>query len=142
MEVSDVLAFLAGRWSVERSIEDSRSGQAAAFAGQAGFIPEQEGRLVLEEEGGLSYAGHSGPARRRLVYEGVENGMAMVYFAGGRFFVDLDLRGGAWRAVHDCGADRYEIVTAVRSSREVEELWRVRGPSKRYDALTLLRRLL
>jgi hypothetical protein len=56
-------------------------------------------------------------------------------------YVDLDLRSGTWRSLHPCAEDHYEIVTVVRSPDEVEERWRVRGPAKDYEAVTMLRRL-
>lgn len=65
----------------------------------------------------------------------------LLHFSDGRPYVELDLRSGAWQAVHDCGADRYEIETVVRSASTIEERWRVRGPAKDYTALTTLTRV-
>ena len=65
----------------------------------------------------------------------------MLYRPGRQPYVDLDLTGGAWDAVHPCGADRYEISTVVRSPDVVQEYWRVQGPEKDYTAVTTLRRV-
>jgi hypothetical protein len=81
------------------------------------------------------------PARRRLELRARDDGGVTLEFADGRPFVDLDLSTGTWCATHDCGADRYELTTWVRSPATVEERWCVRGPAKRYDAVTTLARL-
>ena len=65
----------------------------------------------------------------------------MLYLTDGTPFVDLDLRSGTWRSVHLCGEDHHEIVTVARSLGEVEERWRVRGPTTNYDAVAILRRV-
>jgi hypothetical protein len=44
------------------------------------------------------------------------------------------------RHTHPYGADHYEIPTVVRSPSEIEERWRVRGPTEDYDAVATLRR--
>jgi hypothetical protein len=156
MVVTDTLEFLLGTWTVDRSIEDHRSGISGHFRGTAVFAPaegepgvEAEGamaagsvavaRASFLETGELTYGGHATPARRGLDYIG-RDGAALLYFTDGRLYIDLDLRAGAWRAEHLCSADRYEVRTVVRSRDQVREEWRVRGPGKDYDATTTLRR--
>ena len=68
-------------------------------------------------------------------------GAVMLYRPARQPYVDLDLTGGAWDAVHPCGADRYEVSTVVRSRDVVQEYWRVQGPDKDYTAVTTLRRV-
>jgi len=153
METVDTVGFLLGTWRLSRSIEDHRSATRGAFTGtarltdgaSAGGAVRPAGRTTrlahYEEEGELRFGSYRGAARRELGYERLESGAAMVYFADGRPFVDLDLTAGTWRSGHRCGEDDYEIVTVVRSPTMVEERWRVRGPEKDYDAVTTLARL-
>jgi hypothetical protein len=153
MVVSDTLSFFVGTWTVERSIDDHRSGISGHFQGQALLVagPGAEAarpgaaaaplaRASYQETGELRFGAHAGPARRGLDYVR-QGGAVMLYFTNGRPYVDLDLRSGTWRAEHPCAADLYEVTTIVRSPDELQELWRVRGPDKNYDATTTLRRV-
>jgi hypothetical protein len=147
MEIPDTVGFLLGTWDVDRSIADHRSLVSGSFRGTAVVAAEPRpgpgggSRARYEETGELRFGSHAGPASRRLEYAAARDGGAVsVRFADGRPFVDLDLGGGRWQAVHQCGADRYELTTVVRSHDVVEERWRVRGPAKDYDAVTTLTR--
>lgn len=147
MVINDTLGFLAGRWNLARSLQDHRSGIAGSFEGTAVLAEAQPGtrwpagaRAYYRETGELRFGYHRGPAQRSLACTRLDNGAVMLHFAGGRPFIDLDLRNGLWRAAHPCGDDYYEITTFVRSRDVVHEHWRVRGPAKDYDAIaTLLR---
>jgi len=150
MATLDTIGFLLGTWSVTRSIEDHSSGTSGAFTGtatlteateQPAFSSAPSGRARYEEAGELRFGSYRGPAQRTLDYERLENAAAMVYFADGRPFVDLDLGAGEWTSSHRCGEDNYEIGTTGRAHTGVEERWRVRGPAKSYDAFTTLVRL-
>lgn len=136
----DTFRFVLGTWSVERSLEDRRTGTCGSFVGSATVVEVTDGRARYAEEGELCLGAHRGLARRRLLYARRDAASVMAYFADGRPFVDLDLRTGVWRSVHDCGADRYEITTVVREAGVMQERWRVRGPDKDYDAATTLTR--
>ncbi len=138
-QIADTLSFLLGQWDLSRSIQDHRSGTHGLFSGRA-VLTATAGRARYDEEGELSYGAHHGPASRHLEYARLDDASVFLYFSNGRPFVDLDLRTGAWRSTHDCGADRYEIETVVRSDRVVHEYWRVRGPDTSYDAVTTLLR--
>jgi hypothetical protein len=147
MVVTDTLGFLVGTWTVDRSVEDHRSGISGCFQGTAVLagIPAEDGaegvaRASYHESGELRFGAHTGPASRRLEYVRL-GGAVMLYFADGRPYTDLDLRPGAWRGEHQCVADHYDVRTVVRSQDELHEVWRVRGPDKDYDAATTLRRL-
>jgi hypothetical protein len=146
MQISDTLDFLLGTWDLERSIEDHRSGIRGVFSGSAALVAAGQswssvaGRARYDESGELSFGTHVGPASRYLEHARRDTGSVMLYFADGRPFVDLDLRRGQWRSIHDCGDDRYEIVTMARSHDVVQEYWRVRGPGKSYSAVTTLLR--
>ncbi len=80
-------------------------------------------------------------ASRSLLFERLGNASVMMLFVDGRPFVDLNLQTGEWRSVHPCVDDVYEMTTTVRSQNVVREQWRVTGPSKDYEALTTLTRL-
>jgi hypothetical protein len=120
-------ALLAGRWTVERTLEDAALG-AGTFTGEAVFGPEGDG-LLWREEGRLRLGAYDGPAARtlRIVPDG--SGW-LVRFADGRPFHPLDLREGACAVAHPCGEDRYEGVYRVIGPDELDIRWRVRGPAK------------
>jgi hypothetical protein len=146
MAVIDTLEFLVGAWTVDRSIEDHRSGISGSFLGSAvlaGIAGQDDAsaiaRASYHETGELRFGAHAATAWRRLEYVRC-GGAVLLYFTDGRPYTDLDLRSGAWRGEHQCVADHYEVRTLVRSQDELLELWRVRGPDKDYDATTTLRR--
>lgn len=148
VEVDDTLEFLLGTWALTRSIEDLGSGARGLFVATAAVVATQRAeaagvvrRARYGESGVLRVGSYAGTASRRLDYARGGAGAVTVSFPGGAEFLELDLRSGRSRGVHCCGSDRYEIVTTVRSPSVVEERWRVRGSSKRYDAVTTLTRL-
>jgi Family of unknown function (DUF6314) len=148
MKVVDTLNFLLGQWALERFFTDHRSGTDGRFEGSATVTPSSSGlgagvgpRAHYEEVGTVYFGRHEGPASRSLELVRRESGVVMLYFTDGKPFVDLDLRSGEWRSAHPCGEDHYEILTLVRSPSEIEEHWRVRGPTEDYDAVATLRRL-
>jgi hypothetical protein len=140
--VPDTLAFLRGRWRLERLLDDQRSGVRGTFTGDAEFAAtEDPAALRYEERGELRLGDHTGPARRALLLRGLPDGAVDVRFADGREFYVLDLRSGHWTARHDCGADDYVVSYLVRAAGWLEERWHVTGPSKAYETVTNLRRL-
>lgn len=148
VDVADTLSFLLGTWSLERSLEDHRWARTGSFSGNAVMTATRaDGASGLVERahycetGELRFGTHIGPSSRQLEYRRLGRGAAMVHFAGGRPFIQLDLRPGTCRRIHRCGEDRYEITTHVRSESLVQELWRVRGPAKDYAATATLIRL-
>jgi Family of unknown function (DUF6314) len=147
MEIDDTFSFLLGRWTLERVLTDHRSGTDGRFGGTAVIAQAQSGqkgpldpRARYDEDGTLRFGRHTGPASRHLELVRLESAAVMFYLADGTPFVDLDLRGGTWRSIHSCGEDHHEIVSVARSLSEVEEHWRVRGPTTNYDAVAILRR--
>jgi hypothetical protein len=142
MRVTNTLAFAAGHWRIERVLEDHRSGTGGRFAGRAALTgPDLPGGpLQYLETGELRFGTHTGPATRALRYQGLPDGTVDVGFADGHHFYRLDLRGGLCTAVHQCGADRYEITYLVLGDDQMEERWRVRGPDKDYRATATLTR--
>jgi hypothetical protein len=142
MRVSNTLAFAAGHWRIERVLDDHRSGTQGRFAGQAVLTePDLPGEsLRYLETGELRFGTHVGPATRALRYQGLPDGTVDVRFADGHLFYRLDLRSGRCAAVHQCGADRYEITYLVLADDQMEERWRGRGPDKDYQATATLTR--
>ncbi len=142
MPVPDTLAFLRGRWRLERRLDDHRSGVRGTFTGDAEFAATDDPAVLrYEERGELRFGGHAGPARRTLLLRELPDGGADVRFADGREFYVLDLRSGMWTARHGCGADEYIVSYQVRAAGWLEECWQVAGPLKAYDSVTTLRRL-
>jgi hypothetical protein len=147
MKIVDTLNFLLGKWTPERFLTDHRSGTDGRFEGSVSIAGAPSGQSAgfgtkaqYEEVGTMRFGRHVGPASRSLQLVRLESTIVMLYFPDGKPFVDLDLRSGTWRGIHPCGEDVYEILTVVRSPSELEEHWRVRGPTEDYDAVAMLRR--
>ena len=139
--VPDTLAFLRGRWRLERRLDDRRSGVCGTFTGDAEFAATDDPAVLrYGEHGELCFGGHTGPARRALLLRALPDGTADVRFADGRAFYVLDLRSGRWTARHGCGADEYAVSYLVRAPGWLEERWHVTGPRKSYETVTTLRR--
>jgi hypothetical protein len=148
MGTVDTLSFLLGTWSIERAIDDRRSGLRGTFVGTATLIAlsadsddECTPRARYEEAGELSFGAYKGLARRTLDYVRRNDGAVALRFGDGRPFVDVDLRDGVWQGVHPCREDRYDMTMIARSRNVVEERWQVRGPETDYDAYATLTRL-
>jgi hypothetical protein len=144
--VFDTLEFLIGSWRVTRSLRDHRLAVEGSFEGSASISDTQpdcqrDEVAHYDETGEFRFSRHRGPARRTLIVRRADESRVMLFFADMRPFVDLDLSSGAWRGMHRCGNDLYEIATTMRSSDVFEEQWRVRGATKSYDAITTYRRV-
>ncbi|MGW3288327.1 DUF6314 family protein [Streptomyces sp. NPDC001002] len=145
--VPDVLAHLAGRWRVERSVRDLVSGDEGRFEGATvfGALPEEgppegelpvgggllKGGLLHEESGTFTWQGVARPAERTLRFlPGAVPGTADVRFADGRPFHELDLSSGRYIADHPCAADLYRGEFTVLDADHWRTVWRVGGPAK------------
>ncbi|MEV5238389.1 DUF6314 family protein [Streptomyces cinnamoneus] len=138
--MSDVAAYLAGEWTVERALVDLASGTSGIFRGTAVFRASEDGRLLHTEDGELCWDGTTGRAGRTLALLPGADGTCDVTFADGRFFHDLDLRTGSWTVSHPCAADRYEGTFAAVSHDEWLVQWRTTGPSKDHLQRSVYRR--
>ncbi|WP_307544921.1 DUF6314 family protein [Streptomyces sp. V3I8] len=141
--VDDVLAYLVGRWRVERSVRDLASGAAGVFSGTTVFGPldgdgsgpgergvPSEG-LLHHESGMFEWQGVARPAERTLRFlPGGGASRADVRFADGRPFHDLDLATGRYVADHPCAADFYRGEFTVFDADRWRTVWRVGGPAK------------
>ncbi|MEU2751675.1 DUF6314 family protein [Streptomyces collinus] len=137
--VPDVLAYLAGRWHVTRSVRDLASGAQGEFTGTTDFRAEETeekeeteetGGLLHHESGTFVWHGVARPAERILRFLPGPGGTADVRFADGRPFHDLDLTSGRHLADHPCSADLYRGEFTVLDADHWRTVWRVRGPAK------------
>ncbi|MFE9609326.1 DUF6314 family protein [Streptomyces sp. NPDC006012] len=139
--VPDVLAYLAGRWHVERTVRDLAGGDEGRFTGNTDFSALPGGGLLHEESGTFTWRGVSRPAGRTLRFlPGAAAGTADVRFADGRPFHDLDLAVGRHVADHPCAADLYRGEFTVRDQDRWRTVWRVGGPAKELLLVTDYRR--
>ncbi|MFF2851377.1 DUF6314 family protein [Streptomyces sp. NPDC058001] len=153
--VPDVLAYLGGRWRVERVVRDLAGGAEGRFTGTTDFRPLEPAAtdtpgaltgatvrgLLHHESGTFVWQGVARPAERTLRFlPGEPSGTARVEFADGRPFHDLDLRTGHWVADHPCVADLYRGVFTVDGDDDWRTEWRVRGPAKDLVLSTVYRR--
>ncbi|MEV0224977.1 DUF6314 family protein [Streptomyces sp. NPDC050704] len=131
--VTDVLAYLAGSWRVERTVRDLVSGAAGSFSGTTVFeaLGEGEAGLLHHESGTFVWEGVARPAERTLRFlPGDGPGRADVRFSDGRPFHDLDLTSGRHIADHPCAADLYRGEFTVSDADHWRTVWRVGGPAK------------
>jgi hypothetical protein len=133
--VADTHAYLAGRWTVRRTVRDLLAGEDGEFTGETAFGPLEDddsgAGLLHEESGTFVWRGVGRPARRTLRFEaGRDAGTADVRFADGRPFHDLDLATGRYVADHPCSADLYRGEFTVRDADHWRTVWRVAGPAK------------
>ncbi|MGH3732031.1 MAG: DUF6314 family protein [Acidimicrobiales bacterium] len=136
------LDFLLGAWNVERSIDDTFSGDAGTFHGTATFVREDDdSRVRFDETGFVHFGEYSGRASRHLYLTRGSGSSINVRFADGHHFITLELHEGFSRDHHQCQDDGYDVTTVVLSDDLIEERWRVRGPKKDYEAVTLMTRL-
>ncbi|HEY3505496.1 MAG TPA: DUF6314 family protein [Actinocatenispora sp.] len=138
MGVADPVAYLTGRWTLDRRITDLASGRSGTFVGTAEFLPSADG-LAYAERGELRFGPHAGPAWRAYTYRRVGDGLR-VEFDDGRFFHDLDLRTGVWTVTHPCRADAYVGEFRVVSGDRWTQDWRVTGPAKELRLVTTFTR--
>lgn len=131
--VADLLAYLEGRWSVERTVEDRAGGGRGRFLGELRCTRgDGPGLLTMHEDGELDWAGVRRRAFRttRLVVAGDDPGIGYVTFDDGRHFHDLDLRSGRWDAAHPCAPDAYRGTFVVHGPDRWAYGWLVTGPKK------------
>lgn len=163
MRIQDTLTFACGDWRVERVLVDHRAGTRGSFTGRAvlrlatggeASAPDNERPAALaepaqackeraatyEERGIVRFGAHRGPAARGLAWRGLPDGTADVRFADGGPFYPLDLREGRWEASHLCGPDSYEVSHLVIGDDQRAERWRVFGPAKDYETVTVFTR--
>ncbi len=137
IRVTDLADHLVGSWALWRAIEIHTTGERAHLAGRAVWEPDatRPSRLLYREWGELTMAEHRGPASRSYRFELAGEGVD-VHFDDGRYFYSFDLTEGRAEIVHVCGNDRYRGTLVAHSPTELEQTWRVEGPSKDYTSTT------
>jgi len=132
-------AFLAGTWHLDRLARDRRAGVRHVFTGTALATPEGDG-LLLDETVAWQVGGQSLTGHRRLHLAFPAPWRAVVRFADGRFFHNLDLTAGVGGMHHDCPPDRYRGRYRLLGPDAFRVLWLVRGPRKDLVLATDFRR--
>jgi hypothetical protein len=130
----------AGRWRLERAIEDRLSAEAGRFDGIAVLRAAGPGLLDYAEEGELRLGGAPALAARRAYRwhfgaEGVE-----VRFPDGRPFHRFRPAGLAPGTDHLCGADLYRVTYDFGRWPDWSARWEVTGPRKDHVLLSAYRR--
>ena len=133
--VSDLAAFLRGRWSIERDIVDSRDGAVGVFSGTAEFAAEfapDGDSWSWVEAGELQWAAETHKAGRRLLLAVRPDVPCVVdvAFDDGKFFHSADLSSGSDTFVHGCAPDTYRGTWTVISPNRFQLTWDVEGPAK------------
>ena len=135
--MTDLRAWLCGRWRLERQITQAEGGGAAQ--GEAVFAPDGAA-LIYDETAILRLPAGAFTATRRYVFRFPEAGRALVFFDDGRPFHDLRLTERPFAVRHDCGEDVYDGLFAREGEDGWRSEWRVAGPRKSYLSVTRYRR--
>ncbi|MBM9595233.1 DUF6314 family protein [Roseitranquillus sediminis] len=121
----------AGRWALERRIEDRRAGQVLRLEGRVTLAPTAGG-LDVAEEGRLQLPdGTSLAAVRRYRWHRAGPVIA-VDFDDGRPFHQFDPAVPRALAEHFCGADSYRVTYDFTAWPRWTVTWQVGGPRKNY----------
>ncbi|GAB3269894.1 DUF6314 family protein [Sinomonas notoginsengisoli] len=139
--MADLAAYLAGTWTVERTMLDRASGVRGSFAGSVTFEPMHDGALAQREHGTVRWGNHSGPASREYTWQpGPSAGVMEVFFPDGRPFHTVDLTGASAEGAHWCSPDDYRVHYEAVGPDELQYTWDVRGPAKDLLLESVLRR--
>ncbi len=136
--VDDLPGFLAGTWSVARTVEDHRGARHGDYAGRAWFVVA-DGGVDWAERGTLRLDGHAGEATRTLRIVPGPDGWEVRFDHGG-FFHPLDLAHGRSVVDHPCAADHYVGEIRVEARDRLVIAWRVSGPTKDQTIVSVYRR--
>ncbi|MFY0691971.1 MAG: trigger factor [Paracoccaceae bacterium] len=126
------LDAFGGTWTLEREIEDYRSGATGGLTGQAVFAPDAHGAMLYEEDGTLRL-GAQPPMRatRRYSWASGADGIT-VFFEDGRLFHTIAADQARPEARHDCAPDLYLVSYDFSRWPAWSATWRVTGPAKDY----------
>jgi hypothetical protein len=111
------------------------------FAGVALYTPDDDGGLLLREEGVMSWPTFSGPASRdyHLKPSG-DPGTLDVCFPDGRPFHRMGFAPSQREASHWCDPDSYRVSYSFHGSDRFGYSWDVAGPRKDLLLTSLLTR--
>jgi hypothetical protein len=139
--ITDLRAFLSGSWCIDRTVVDRRHSIDGKLRGQADFLPSCKS-LLYEERGRFTFGAHDAPAEQHYVFDfSSTDARASVKFRDGRSFHTLDLSQGEAVVSHLCGADLYEGHFMAFNDITWQSAWKVTGPRKNQDILTLYTRI-
>ena len=126
------LVDFAGLWTLQRQINDHRSGTSGVFNGTASLTPVNNGLAYLET-GSLQMEGHP-PMTAERKYEWIDDGPCIqVLFEDGRIFHRFDPNAPRPCAEHFCDPDQYRATYDFGSWPEWTTIWDVVGPRKSYQ---------
>lgn len=137
--VTDLTAYLSGRWRLDREIVAASGEPLGRFDGTCDFFAEGA-EIVQRERGVLDFGAHHGEATRELRFRLTGPGTADVHFDHGGFFHAVDLTSGTWLASHPCAEDLYRVEYRVLGADHWRHEWTVRGPSKDHVIFSAFRR--
>ncbi|MCT9868533.1 DUF6314 family protein [Paenarthrobacter aurescens] len=127
----DLQAYLAGSWTVERTLLDRASGTRGTFTGVVRYSLNPDGGLDYREDGTMQWPTHSGPAFREYVLKpGADPASMDVFFPDGRPFHIMSFAAQGNRDEHWCDPDDYRVKYAWVGPDSFSFTWDVRGPAK------------
>ena len=126
----DLLAYLAGEWSVERTLLDRATGTRGTFTGVVRYTRNPDGGLDYREDGTMHWPTHTGPAFREYVLKpGADRSTMDVFFPDGRPFHVMSFSGPATDK-HWCDPDDYHVRYSWQGPDSFSFTWDVHGPAK------------
>ncbi|WP_426006194.1 DUF6314 family protein [Paenarthrobacter sp. NyZ202] len=127
----DLQAYLAGSWSVERTLLDRATGTRGTFTGVVRYTRNPDGGLDYREDGTMHWPAHSGPAFREYLLKPGADGQTMdVFFPDGRPFHAMSFAAHANQDKHWCDPDDYYVNYTWQGPDAFSFTWDVRGPAK------------
>jgi hypothetical protein len=132
----------AGRWTVERQLQDRANGTHGTFSGVVLFSPTDDGALSFREEGTMRWPSFTGPASREYLLKPAGRADTLdVFFADGRAFNRMSFTSEANLDQHWCDPDTYRVTYALEGPDRFSYVWDVRGPDKDLLLTSTLQRL-
>lgn len=131
LQPSSLLRLFSGAWRLTRRIRDRRAGEIGRLEGVALFVPEADG-LRYDERGEMRFGSYRGEVAQSYLFALMDDAVAEVHYADGRFFHRLDLSSGIADVTHECGADLYRGRYRVLGADCWALSWQVTGPRKDY----------
>jgi len=134
--MTDLEAYLLGRWQLTREIID-HGGDQLRLAGSAEVERLENGALSYFEQASLEGDATSLEFTRTYLFRPTGAASASVEFDDGSSFFELDLHSGRCRVRHLCDQDLY-LGLILTTDDGWYTRWRCRGPKKNYVATTYL----
>ncbi|MFK4640323.1 DUF6314 family protein [Paenarthrobacter histidinolovorans] len=129
--IQDLRAYLAGSWSVERTLLDRASGTRGTFTGVVRYSQNPDGGLDYREDGTMHWPTHTGPAFREYVLTpGTAPDSMDVSFPDGRPFHVMGFSELGHQDKHWCDPDDYQVNYSYDGPDSFSFTWDVKGPAK------------